>query len=133
MAARREASHRLAVLQSVDVAELRDEPLLLHDPAANPRHHALIVGVCRDAGFEPRVVPAGAPFDPAYATIAAGEAVAIVGESAHDGLPAAVAWVALRTGRRVEISLLARAGAREPSVGLAAEAMLADARTQGWV
>jgi DNA-binding transcriptional LysR family regulator len=30
----------------------------LHDPAANPRHHALIVQACRDAGFEPRLMPA---------------------------------------------------------------------------
>jgi LysR family transcriptional regulator, benzoate and cis,cis-muconate-responsive activator of ben and cat genes len=127
------ASHRVAALEAADVGDLRDEPLLLHDPAANPRHHALIVQVCRDAGFEPRLVPVGAPFDRGYATIAQGEAVSIVGESARDGLPAALAWVPLRTPRRVEISLLVRAGAREPSVGRAAEAMLADARTRGWV
>jgi LysR family transcriptional regulator, benzoate and cis,cis-muconate-responsive activator of ben and cat genes len=127
------ASHSLAGREAADVGELRDEPLLLHDPAANPRHHALIVQACRDAGFEPRLVPAATPFDPGYAAIAQGEAVSIVGESARDGLPAALAWTPLRTAHRVEVSLLVRAGATEPSVGRAAEAMLADARARGWV
>jgi hypothetical protein len=115
------------------MGELRDEPLLLHDPAANPRHHALIVQACRDAGFEPRLVPAATPFDPGYAAIAQGDAVSIVGESARDGLPAALAWTPLRTAHRVEVSLLVRAAASEPSVGRAADAMLAEARTPGWL
>jgi LysR family transcriptional regulator, benzoate and cis,cis-muconate-responsive activator of ben and cat genes len=127
------SGHRLAGRESADVGELRDEPLLLHDPAANPRHHALIVAACRDAGFEPRLVPAATPFDPGYAAIGAGEAVSIVGESARDGLPAALTWTRLETARRVEVSLLVRAGSREPSVDRAVEAMLADARTLGWV
>ena len=127
------ASHRLASPESADVGELRDEPLLLHDPAANPRHHALIVQACRDAGFEPRLVRAATPFDPGYAAIAQGEAISIVGESARDGLPAPLAWTALRTAHRVEVSLLVRAEASEPSVGRAAEAMLADARRLGWI
>jgi len=129
------AGHRLATRGSAPVAELRDEPLplLLHDPAANPRHHALIVQVCRDAGFEPALLPAATPFDPGYAAVVQGEAVSIVGESARDGLPAALAWTALETARRVEISLLVRAGEHEPSAGRAAEAMLADARSLGWV
>jgi LysR family transcriptional regulator, benzoate and cis,cis-muconate-responsive activator of ben and cat genes len=127
------SGHPLAGQASADVGALRDEPLLVHEPAANPRHHALIVQVCRDAGFEPPLVPAATPFDPGYAAIAGGEAVSIVGESARDGLPAALAWVALDTARRVEVSLLVRADEREPSVGRAAEAMLGDARALGWI
>ena len=128
-----ESGHPLAGQASADVGALRDERLLLHDPAANPRHHALIVQVCRDAGFEPRLVTAATPFDPGYAAIAVGEAVSIVGESARDGLPAALAWVELDTARRVEVSLLVRADEHEPSVGRAAEAMLGDARALGWI
>jgi DNA-binding transcriptional LysR family regulator len=127
------ASHSLASLESADVGDLRDEPLLLHDPAANPRHHALIVQACRDAGFEPRLVPAATPFDPGYAAIAQGDAISIVGESARDGLPAPLAWTALRTAHRVEVSLLVRAESSEPSIGRAAEAMLADAQRLGWI
>jgi DNA-binding transcriptional LysR family regulator len=127
------ASHPLAGRDAADVAELRDEPLLLHDRAANPGHHALIVQACRDGGFEPRLVAAATPFDPGYAAIARGEAISIVGESARDGLPAALAWTPLRTAHRVEVSLLVRGGAGEPSVDRAAEAMLADARALGWV
>jgi LysR family transcriptional regulator, benzoate and cis,cis-muconate-responsive activator of ben and cat genes len=126
------ASHALAGRDAADLGELRNEPLLLHDPAANPRHHALIVQACRDAGFEPRLVPAATPFDPGYAAIVQGEAVSIVGESARDGLPAALTWTPLRTAHRVEVSLLVRAGAGEPSVGRATEAMLAEARALGW-
>src|SRR4029453_6091573 len=105
----------------------RRGPLLLHHPAANPRHHALIVHACRDAGFEPRLVPAATPFDPGYAAIAPGDAVSIVREAAPDALPAALTWTPLRPAHRVEVSLLMRAGASEPSIGRAAEAMLAEA------
>jgi hypothetical protein len=127
------SGHPLAEKAAAEVGALRDEPLLVHDAAANPRHHALILQVCRDAGFEPRLVAAATPFDPGYAAIAAGEAVSIVGESARDGLPAALAWVALDTARRVEVSLLVRADEREPSVGRVVEAMLGDARALGWI
>jgi DNA-binding transcriptional LysR family regulator len=127
------ASHPLAGREAADVGELRDEQLLLHDPAANPRHHALILQICRDARFEPRLVPAATPFDPGYAAVAQGEAVSIVGESARDGLPAALVWTPLRTAQRVEVSLLVRAAASEPSVGRTAEAMLAEARTLAWL
>jgi DNA-binding transcriptional LysR family regulator len=126
------ASHALAGREAAALDELRGEPLLLHDPAANPRHHALIVQACRDAGFEPRLVPAATPFDPGYAAIAQREAVSIVGESARDGLPAALTWTPLRTAHRVEVSLLVRAGATEPSIA-AVEAMLVEARTLGWL
>jgi DNA-binding transcriptional LysR family regulator len=128
-----QSGHPLAGRGSAGIGELRDELLLLHDRAANPRHHELIVGACHDAGFEPELVPAPTPFDPVYAAIAQGEAVSIVGESARDGLPAALVWVALETARRVEVSLLVRADEREPSVARAAGAMLAEARARGWV
>jgi hypothetical protein len=76
---------------------------------------------------------AGHPVRSRYAAIARGEAISIVGESARDGLPAALAWTPLETERRVEVCLLARADTDEPTVARAVAAMLGDARTLGWI
>jgi LysR family transcriptional regulator, benzoate and cis,cis-muconate-responsive activator of ben and cat genes len=91
------------------LAALRDRPLLLHDRAAHPAHYDLIVGACRAAGFEPRVLPSA--FDPTFAAVAAGEAIALVGESSRDALPSSLTWMSLRGAPRIEVSLLWRAPA----------------------
>ncbi len=51
------ARHDLAVLREIDLARLADLPLRLVGRARNPGLHDLIVGCCRDAGFEPLLGP----------------------------------------------------------------------------
>ena len=53
--------HPLAGDGAVELGALRDERFVLHGREANPRHFDLIVGACRAAGFEPRLVSAATP------------------------------------------------------------------------
>jgi LysR family transcriptional regulator, benzoate and cis,cis-muconate-responsive activator of ben and cat genes len=125
--------HPLAGDGTVDLGALRDERFVLHGREANPRHYDLIVGACRAAGFEPRIVPAAAPFDPTYGAILDGEAVALVGESARTGVPAGLAWRRLTQAPVVDIALLVRAGTPDPVMLRVAEAVPAIARAEHWL
>jgi DNA-binding transcriptional LysR family regulator len=124
----------LAVVDVVDLKGLGDRSISLHDRAANPGHYDLLVGACRAAGFEPRLVRVEAPFDPAYGALVSGGAVSLVGESAQAATPAGLVWRPLAEAVRVPISLLRRAaGAGDDAVvARAAEALGDEALAQGW-
>jgi DNA-binding transcriptional LysR family regulator len=47
--------HRLAGQDSVSLELLKDEPFILSPETVTPALHAMIMGLCRDAGFEPVV------------------------------------------------------------------------------
>ncbi|HET9102549.1 MAG TPA: LysR family transcriptional regulator [Solirubrobacteraceae bacterium] len=108
------ADHRLANGGAVEPLDFRDEPLWLHDREANPGHYDLIVGVCRSAGFEPRIAHRDAPFDQSFGVVAGGAAVAVVGESAAAGLPAGLRYVPLRVRPRIEVTLLSHPDETRP-------------------
>jgi DNA-binding transcriptional LysR family regulator len=127
------AEHPLAAHGLLDLLDLAELPIALHACADNPRHHDLVTGACRAAGFEPRLLPTAAPFDPAYRVLTPGGPVLIVGEGSRDGIPPQLVWRPLRDAPRVEISLLARAGEAEPAVRRAAAAVVAAAAAEGWV
>ncbi|HEY6758658.1 MAG TPA: LysR family transcriptional regulator [Baekduia sp.] len=124
--------HPLARTEMVDFAALAGEAISLHDRAANPGHYDLVVGACRAAGFEPRLVATGTPFDPAYSALATGDAVSLVGESARSATPAPLVWRPLRDAPRVPISLLWRGGEISAVARRAIDALQAEARTRGW-
>jgi LysR family transcriptional regulator, benzoate and cis,cis-muconate-responsive activator of ben and cat genes len=106
---------------------------VLHGREANPRHFDLIVGACRTAGFEPRLVHAATPFDPTYDAILRGGAVAIVGESARRGVPASLRWRRLALAPVVEVSLIARVDSPDPALARVMEAAAQIARAEGWL
>jgi LysR family transcriptional regulator, benzoate and cis,cis-muconate-responsive activator of ben and cat genes len=105
--------HPLATQMPLELGHLHAERLMLHDRAAHPAHFDFIVGACRAAGFEPRRVPGAPPFDPTYAAVAAGEAIALTGESSRDAIPAALVWRQLRGAPRIEVSVLWRTAGAE--------------------
>jgi LysR family transcriptional regulator, benzoate and cis,cis-muconate-responsive activator of ben and cat genes len=125
--------HPLAAGAEVDLAALADQPIWLHDRAANPGHHDLVVGACRAAGFASRLVPATAPFDPSYGALTGGGAVALVGESSRTGTPATLVWRPLASAPAVTISLLAREGEASAVVLRAASAVRDEAIAQAWL
>ena len=49
------ANHRLAREQTIELGALADEEFLLFPRELAPRLHDLMVGLCRNAGFEPKV------------------------------------------------------------------------------
>ncbi|WCB92930.1 HTH-type transcriptional regulator GltC [Baekduia alba] len=129
------ADDPLAASDMVDLAALADQTISLHDRAANPGHYDLVVGACRAAGFEPRLLHVGTPFDPSYGALIEGGAVSLAGESSQVGTPAPLVWRPLRDAPRVPISLLRRGTPDDGDgavVARAVEALRAEAVAQGW-
>ncbi len=127
------AGHPWAARPAIELRELQDETLGLHERAANPRHFDLIVGACRAAGFEPRLLASTAPFDAGFGVVADGTAMAIVGESATHALPSGVASVPLAAAPRVDVALLARRDEQEPHVLRAHAEILEAAQKLAWI
>jgi DNA-binding transcriptional LysR family regulator len=127
------AGHRIGELAEVELGDLREESLVLHDRAANPAHFDLIIGACRGAGFEPRITPPTAPFDPGFGPVREGVALAVLGESAAASTPAGLAWIPLVAAPAIVVGLLARRGEEEPHVLRAHAEILAAAKRAGWI
>lgn len=127
------ADHAWSAMPEVELRDLEGELLVLHDRSANPNHFDLVVGACRAAGFEPRVMSWAAPFDPSFGVVTEGKAIAIVGESATHGLPAGLVSVPLATAARVDIALLARRDEQAPHVLLTHAEIVEAAKANGWI
>jgi len=125
--------HPLAASSAAAVAELADENVLLHPREANPGHYDAIVALCRDHGFEPRVMLRSLSFDLAYTPVANGEAVAIIGESSRQGLPDELRWVPLSPPAALEVSLVARRYNRPPAADRMLERAVEVSATLGWL
>jgi DNA-binding transcriptional LysR family regulator len=125
--------HPLAASSAAAVAELADENVLLHPREANPGHYDAIVALCRDHGFEPRVMLRSLSFDLAYTPVANGEAVAIIGESSRQGLPDELRWVPLSPPAALEVSLVARRYNRPPAADRMLETAVEVSATLGWL
>ena len=126
------ADHPLAGAEAIALADVQDQTLLLHARDANPGHYDAVLGLCAAAGFTPRLALRELSFDLAQTPVAAGDAVAIVGESTRAGLPAGLTWLALMPPTAFEIALLVREGGRRPVVDRLLAAALDAARELGW-
>ncbi len=118
---------------SIALADLRDEALLLHPREANPGHYDAILALCEAAGFQPRLALRMLSLDLAQTPVAAGEAIAIVGESTLAGLPPELAWVPLSPQTALEIALLVRDHDRPPVVERVLALAPELARELGWL
>lgn len=127
------ASHPLAGAESVEVASLADERLLVHPREANPGHFDAITAIFTRAGITPRLLLRQLSFDAAHTPVARGEAVSVLGESAADGLPGTLVWRPLRPAAAVELHLLTRGPARRPAVARLLRTAAETARAEGWL
>ncbi len=125
--------HRLASRPEVRLAELGDEPVLLHPRDANPGHYDAVLGLFRDLGVEPNVRLRTLTFDLRYSPIAQGDAVAIVGESTTSELPGELCWLPLSPPVSLEVSLLARRHNRPRAVDLMLDAATAISDELSWI
>jgi DNA-binding transcriptional LysR family regulator len=125
--------HPRADAEAIAVADLRDETLLLHPRAANAGHYDAILELCAAAGFEPDLAVRTLSFDLAQTPVAAGAAVAIVGESTLAGLPPDLAWVPLWPPATIDVALLVRDRDRPPAVDRVLAIALDVARELGWL
>jgi DNA-binding transcriptional LysR family regulator len=124
--------HPLGARERASLADLRDEALLMHARAANPGHYDAIVGLCRAAGVEPRLLERPVTFDPAQTPVIAGQAVSIVGESTRAGLAGELAWVPLDPPASISVDLVTRAGEDTPVVRRLRAVADALGRELGW-
>jgi DNA-binding transcriptional LysR family regulator len=125
--------HRLASRSTVSLADLGDETLLLHRREANPGHYDAVIGLCREHGFEPRIMLRTLSFDLAYTSVMQGDAVAVVGESSRFGLPDELCYLPLCPPVTLEVGFLARRHKRSPAVDRILEAAAAIAGDLGWM
>jgi DNA-binding transcriptional LysR family regulator len=123
--------HRLAGHDVARLADLGDEPVLLHPRAANPGHYDAIVALLRESGIEARVTHRDVSFDLAQVPVLDGRAVALVGESALVGLSGELAWRPLSPPAALAVTLLARQD-RPPAVGRLLDAAEDVADELGW-
>ncbi|WP_345711806.1 LysR substrate-binding domain-containing protein [Kineococcus glutinatus] len=104
--------HPLARRARVGVGDLRAEPFVLH--ARRSVMHSLVVGLCRDAGFEPAVSHEVAETSTLVQFVAAGLGVAVVPEPvAALGVPG-VTHRPLSGRTRVDLAVATRAGDDAP-------------------
>jgi DNA-binding transcriptional LysR family regulator len=85
------AEHRLAELETVPVGELEHEGWVLFPRLLSPGLHDYLVGICRKAGFVPRVVQEAHEGPTIVGLVGAGVGIALVAESmTHLGGPEVV-------------------------------------------
>jgi DNA-binding transcriptional LysR family regulator len=125
--------HALADATTVALGDVAGETLLLHARDANPGHFDAVLALCATAGFEPALAERTLSLDLAQTPVAAGDAVAIVGESTLAGLPPDLAWVPLEPPATLEIALLARARDRPPVVDRVLAVAAEIAGELGWL
>jgi DNA-binding transcriptional LysR family regulator len=125
--------HPVAAREAVDVAEVAGERLLLHPREANPTHFDAVLDLCRGRGVEPRVELRAISFDLAQAPVASGDAVAIVGESAHVGFADVLRWVPLSPPVEFEIALVVRRHRRSRALDRFLESATLAAAQLGWL
>ena len=125
--------HPLAGDTHAAVADIAHEHVLMHPREANPGHYDAVVELCRQEGFEPRVLLRSLSFDLAYTPVAKGDAVAIIGESSRQGLPDGLSWVPLSPPVALEVSLVARRYQRSPVVDRMLDTAVDVCAALGWV
>lgn len=119
----------LAGRAEVDLRELANRTIVLHERAALPARHDAVLAACATAGFTPSLVTPRLPFDPTFADVAEGRGVLLASASVRASLPLGLCWVVLADGVLEErIDLLWNPSRTVP----AREAFVAVARGLRW-
>lgn len=80
-------AHPLAVLPTIPLAVLASEPMLIYPRFVKPDCYDLIISLCHEAGFQPRIVQEATPPELLVSLVEAGVGIALVEasvESRHD-------------------------------------------------
>lgn len=73
--------HRLAETKGISLRSLADEDFILFPREDGPGFHDLILGICHQAGFSPRVVQVASQMQTILALVATGVGIALIPES----------------------------------------------------
>jgi DNA-binding transcriptional LysR family regulator len=110
-------SHPLAGEQAIDLAALASEEFVLFPRELAPRLYDTLVGLCRQAGFEPTIRRESFHTDWELDVLADVPVVATTPESVARALPDGVVAVPLGEPRaRLETSLVSRTGDDSPTL-----------------
>lgn len=101
--------HRLATRSRVRMADLRDEDLIVHSGHGRSAMYDAVVGLCRDAGFEPVIRHEVAETSTLVTFVAAALGVAIVPEPVSELVVAGAIYRPLASRARVELVAATRA------------------------
>lgn len=122
------AEHRLATRSRVGVRDLRDVDLIVHAGSRAAVMYDRVVGLCRGAGFEPRVRHEVAETSTLVTLVAGGLGVAVVPEPVQALGLDGVRYLPLRGAGTVELALAHVHDRTEPHLLRAAEAVAAIVR-----
>ncbi|MBF9135104.1 LysR family transcriptional regulator [Plantactinospora sp. S1510] len=112
------AGHRLADRAGIDVADLADETFAFLARDLCPHWFEMVTGVCRTAGFTPRLVHQAGEVGTQLTLVAAGLGVALVQESARMLRADGIAYLPIRHSvPRVSSGVVWRAGDASPVLG----------------
>jgi len=106
--------HRLAGRKRLRVADLRDEDFIVHPGHGRSVMSGLVLSLCREAGFEPRVRQEVGETSTLVTFVAAGLGVALVPEPVAALGVAGATYRPLVGGGQVELSAATRAGDDAP-------------------
>ncbi len=109
------AAHRLARRQRIDLGELAREPFVAFPRARSPSFFDALMGLCRTAGFTPRIVQE-APMMDLMSLVMAGFGVAIVPESLRQIGTKGLSFRPLTGAPRADLLLVRRRDDATPAV-----------------
>jgi DNA-binding transcriptional LysR family regulator len=101
--------HRLATRSRLRMADLRDEDLIVHSGHGRSAMYDAVVGLCRDAGFEPAIRHEVAETSTLVTFVAAALGVAIVPEPVSELVVAGATYRPLAGRARMELAVATRA------------------------
>jgi DNA-binding transcriptional LysR family regulator len=101
--------HRLATRSRLRLADLRDEDLIVHSGHGRSAMYDAVVGLCRDAGFEPAIRHEVAETSTLVTFVAAGLGVAIVPEPVAELVVAGATYRPLASRARMDLVVATRA------------------------
>lgn len=101
--------HRLASRSRLRVADLRNEELILHSGQGRSAMYDAVVGLCRDAGFEPVIRHEVAETSTLVTFVAAGLGIAVVPEPVAQLVVAGATYRPLASRARMDLMVATRA------------------------
>jgi DNA-binding transcriptional LysR family regulator len=108
--------HPLAGRGPIDLAQLADEPFVMHPSGHRSSIHETVLQACARAGFTPADVLEVSETATLVVFVAAGLGVALVPEPVRSLGLEGVAYVALRNAPEIELALATRAGETSKAV-----------------
>lgn len=101
--------HRLATRSRLRMADLREEDLIVHSGHGRSAMYDAVVGLCRDAGFEPAIRHEVAETSTLVTFVAAGLGVAVVPEPVAELVVAGATYRPLASRARMDLVVATRA------------------------